>query len=174
MGLVARALLAFAALPGVVGFLAPWLIAGATRPASFSPLGLAPLVPGFVLLLWCVHAFYRRGSGTLAPWDPPRVLVAQGIYGVSRNPMYVAVVLILWGWAFGLASWPLAVYAAAVMVAFHLRVVFGEEPWLSRRYGDEWARYAARVPRWLGRVRHAPRLPAVDDAGRTDETSGSR
>jgi protein-S-isoprenylcysteine O-methyltransferase Ste14 len=163
MGLAARALLAFAALPGVVAFLAPWLIAGATWPTDFRPLGFVPLVPGVVLLLWCVYAFFRQGRGTLAPWDPPRALVADSVYGVSRNPMYVAVVLILCGWAIGFASWPLVLYAAAVMLAFHLRVVFGEEPWLSRRYGDEWARYAARVPRWLGRVR----LPhAVDDATR--------
>jgi protein-S-isoprenylcysteine O-methyltransferase Ste14 len=32
---------------------------------------------------------------------------------------------------------------------FHLRVVLGEEPWLARRYGDEWERYRAGVPRWL-------------------------
>ena len=42
-------------------------------------------------------------------------------------------------------------YALAVMVAFHLRIVFGEEPWLARRHGDAWARYRADVARWLGR-----------------------
>jgi hypothetical protein len=32
------------------------------------------------------------------------------------------------------------IYAIAVMLAFHLRVVVGEEPWLARRYGEEWMR----------------------------------
>jgi protein-S-isoprenylcysteine O-methyltransferase Ste14 len=65
--------------------------------------------------------------------------------------MYVAVMLILVGWAVGFRSRGLTIYAVVVMIVFHLRVVFGEEPWLARRYGEEWVRYRARVPRWLGR-----------------------
>lgn len=41
------------------------------------------------------------------------------------------------------------VVAFAVPIAFHLRVVFGEEPWLERTHGDQWRRYSRRVPRWL-------------------------
>jgi protein-S-isoprenylcysteine O-methyltransferase Ste14 len=57
--------------------------------------------------------------------------------------------VILLGWAIGYRSWPLALYAVAVLVAFHLRVVFNEEPWATRTFGDDWARYRSRVPRWL-------------------------
>ena len=64
--------------------------------------------------------------------------------------MYLAVLLVLWGWALGFRSPAIAVYALAVMAAFHLRVVFGEEPWLARTHGKAWARYKAQVPRWLG------------------------
>jgi protein-S-isoprenylcysteine O-methyltransferase Ste14 len=38
----------------------------------------------------------------------------------------------------------------ATGVGFHLRVVFGEEPWLARTFGAAWVRYEARVPRWFG------------------------
>ena len=92
------------------------------------------------------------GKGTLAPWARPEHLVTVGPYRVSRNPMYVAVVIVLWGWAVGFRSLPLAIYALLVMPAFHLRVVFGEEPWLAQRHGDQWERYQARVPRWFGPV----------------------
>jgi protein-S-isoprenylcysteine O-methyltransferase Ste14 len=44
------------------------------------------------------------------------------------------------GWAVGFHSRALTIYAVAVMIAFDLRVVFGEEPWLARRYGEEWMR----------------------------------
>jgi protein-S-isoprenylcysteine O-methyltransferase Ste14 len=149
--LPARAALAFLALPGVVGFLVPWrLIDRRFEDRVFHPSGFVPLVLGLILLVWCVAAFCRRGRGTLAPWDPPRELVVTGVYGLSRNPMYVAVVLVLCGWALGFRARPLVIYAVVVAVAFHLRVVFGEEPWLARRYGDEWIRYKARVPRWFG------------------------
>lgn len=43
----------------------------------------------------------------------------------------------------------LLVYALVVVIAFHLRVVFGEEPWLEGTHGDAWLRYRANVPRWL-------------------------
>jgi protein-S-isoprenylcysteine O-methyltransferase Ste14 len=104
-------------------------------------------------LLWCVRDFYVQGQGTLAPWAPPEHLVMVGLYRFTRNPMYVAVVLMLLGWAaaFGVAG--LYAYAAAIALAFHLRVVFGEEPWLARRHGAPWHDYVNRVPRWIGPVR---------------------
>lgn len=146
----AKALLAFLALPGMVAFAVPiaWLLASA-HTQLVQPLGLIPLVAGCSALLWCVRDFYLRGKGTLAPWSPPAHLVVVGLYRYTRNPMYVAVTLILLGWAvsFGLAG--LYAYAIVVAVAFHLRVVLGEEPWLARTHGTDWDEYARRVPRWF-------------------------
>jgi len=142
-----RALTAFLILPGTIAFLVPWLL----RPAveSFRAAGWAPLGVGTILLLWCVRDFYVAGRGSLAPWAPPERLVVVGLYRVSRNPMYVAVLLILCGWALGYASRELWIYAAIVALAFHVRVVWFEEPWLAGRYGEAYAAYTARVPRWL-------------------------
>ena len=36
------------------------------------------------------------------------------------------------------------------MLAFHLRLDFGEEPWLARTHGIAWAQDRAQVPRWFG------------------------
>ncbi len=146
-----RALIAFLALPGLVAFVIPaaWLWRTA-RTKLVQPIGLLPLLLGVVALLWCVRDFYVSGKGTLAPWAPPAKLVVVGLYRYSRNPMYVAVTLMLVGWAAAFASAGLLVYALVVAVAFHLRVVLGEEPWLARRYGTEWTDYAGSVSRWLG------------------------
>jgi len=43
----------------------------------------------------------------------------------------------------------LATYMLFVVVAFHFRVVFGEQPFLARTHGAAWDEYRARVPRWL-------------------------
>lgn len=152
--LFARAVLAFLALPGLVAFVVPALLLDADR-SRFDPVGLVLLLPGIVSLLWCVRSFYVEGTGTLAPWSPPRHLVVTGLYRYSRNPMYVSVALILWGWAAAFHSRTHAVYALAVMAAFHLRVVVAEEPWLARTHGDTWTLYRATVPRWFGRGRRA-------------------
>jgi protein-S-isoprenylcysteine O-methyltransferase Ste14 len=150
-----RALLAFLALPGVVAFAVPLGLL-APRDMPFDPRALALVVPGLILLFWCVRSFSINGRGTLAPWAPPEALVITGPYRFSRNPMYIAVALLLWGWAAGWWSRGLAVYAIGVMAAFHLRVVLGEEPWLAKRHGESWRRYAADVPRWLGRRHRSP------------------
>lgn len=113
------------------------------------PIGLALLACGTAALLWCVRDFYVSGKGTLAPWSPPTRLVIVGLYRYSRNPMYVCVALILFGWAITFGSIALLAYACFVVVAFHLRVTLGEEPWLRRTHGDTWNEYVARVPRWL-------------------------
>jgi protein-S-isoprenylcysteine O-methyltransferase Ste14 len=147
----ARALFAFVALPGLVAYVVPPLLAGEAGAVALPRgIGLVPVALGTALLLWCVWIFYREGKGTLAPWDPPKRLVMSGPYRWSRNPMYVAVVLVLAGWALAYGTTVLAIYAAAVTLAFHLRIVFGEEPWLARTHGPDWVRYRTRVPRWFG------------------------
>ena len=104
----ARALFAFLALPGIVAFAVP-------LAQVFDPAGLLPLGIGFAALLWCVRDFYIFGKGTLAPWAPPKNLVVCGLYRYSRNPMYVAVILILAGWAIGFHSRLLLGYMVVVM-----------------------------------------------------------
>ena len=153
-----RALVAFLAMPGLVAFAIPAVWLWQSGAASLHhPSSILVLALGFVGLLWCVRDFYVTGRGTLAPWAPPKRLVVVGLYRYSRNPMYVSVVLILLGWTLAFGSWVLFAYALVVASAFHLRVIFGEEPWLSRTHGQEWQEYASRVPRWLGRV--TPREP---------------
>jgi protein-S-isoprenylcysteine O-methyltransferase Ste14 len=63
--------------------------------------------------------------------------------------MYIAVLLILSGWALAFQSRGLWIYAACIAVAFHLRVILAEEPWLARTFGAEWLAYRGKVPRWL-------------------------
>jgi protein-S-isoprenylcysteine O-methyltransferase Ste14 len=155
--LFAEAVLAFVALPGVVAYFVPILFAP-SRP-RLDPPGLALVALGSALLLGCVWQFYSSGRGTLAPWTPPRHLVNGGLYRFSRNPMYVAVILVLWGWAWTFRSPGLATYAAAMMVVFHFRVVWFEEPWLAETHGESWTRYKASVPRWIGRLQRS-RQPA--------------
>jgi protein-S-isoprenylcysteine O-methyltransferase Ste14 len=148
--LFVRALFAFLALPGIVAFAAPLLVFKRTwPPVGWAWIGAVVLAVGFVLLAMTVRDFYVLGRGTLAPWSPPTRLVVAGLYRFSRNPMYVGVLCIVLGWAILFRSGSLAVYAAALAVVFHVRVVWGEEPWLARTHGAEWQAYAARVPRWM-------------------------
>jgi protein-S-isoprenylcysteine O-methyltransferase Ste14 len=148
--LLARAIVAFLVLPGTIAFIVPLAVLAPGGPKAFTDWwGLLPLGFGVVLLLACVRRFYVAGRGTLAPWSPPTHLVTSGPYRYSRNPMYIAVTLILCGWALGFRSPALTVYAVSVAILFHLRVVLNEEPYVARTHGDGWSAYKGRVRRWL-------------------------
>jgi len=152
--LFARALFAFLVLPGTMGFAIPLLlIEPGWRDRPFDWWAALLLAGGFALLLWCVREFYVAGKGTLAPWSPPVHLVTSGPYRISRNPMYVAMTTILLGWAWAFHSQSLMWYAAFMVLAFHARILLGEEPRLAREFSEAWRRYRAEVPRWLGATR---------------------
>jgi protein-S-isoprenylcysteine O-methyltransferase Ste14 len=146
--LFVRAVVAFLALPGIVAMVIPGLLLRSAR-ATATATGVGVLAVGLLLLLWCVRDFFVAGKGTLAPWSPPTHLVRVGLYRRSRNPMYVAVLLMLIGWALTYRTTALWVYAAVIAVMFHLRVILNEEPFLERTHGNEWNEYRASVPRWL-------------------------
>jgi protein-S-isoprenylcysteine O-methyltransferase Ste14 len=145
--LLPRALFAFLALPGMVAFFLPWLLHPPREPMS--PFGIPVFALGIVGLLLCVRDFYVTGKGTLAPWSPPKNLVAVGLYRWSRNPMYVSVLTILLGWALLYPGRILWAYLLTVAVGFHLRVMLNEEPYLARTHGEAWTAYRARVRRWF-------------------------
>ncbi len=145
-----RALLAFVALPGIFAGLIPAQI------VMYDPylgpsyhIGYLSVLFGFVILSFCVRDFLVIGRGTLAPWDPPKHLVIVGLYRYSRNPMYVAIINILAGWALIGGSPLLAAYSLVMATVFYLRVVYGEEPELAKQFGAEWIDYTKKVPRWL-------------------------
>ena len=76
--------------------------------------------------------------------------VAPGLYRFSRNPMYVGVLLVVFGQSVLFASPRLAAYFCAVAIFFHLIVVFAEEPHLRATRGASYEMYCRAVPRWLG------------------------
>src|SRR5688500_4306470 len=78
-------------------------------PATASELSLAiagalTISAGLTLVCLTIWHFATRGRGTLAPWDPPRHLVVEGVYRYVRNPMISGVMLILFGEAMALRS----------------------------------------------------------------------
>lgn len=141
--------------PGTVTVFLPYLLLFSRRggnPPEWEMLrffGLAPLLVGFGIYLWCAYDFAAKGRGTPAPIDPPKQLVRSGLYRLTRNPMYVGIMLILLGEAICFASAALYFYAAAVFLGFNGFIIFYEEPTLRRLFGESYSHYCAEVPRWL-------------------------
>ncbi len=111
--------------------------------------GMVVAAVGAALALWCVATFVLVGQGTPAPFDPPRRLVIAGPYRFVRNPMYIGAGLALAGAALFYASFELMAYICLLFLAFHLFVVFHEEPSLKKSFGEEYNAYCRAVGRWL-------------------------
>jgi len=143
-------------VPGTVAGVVPWLLLqGSGGPVLQLPsiwmVGFLPLLSGVVLYLWCAGTFTFIGKGTPAPIDAPKVLVIQGPYQWVRNPMYIAVLLVVIGEAILFRSFLLVGYALLVWLVVHLFVVFVEEPSLRGQFGGSYETYLRTVRRWLPR-----------------------
>jgi zinc D-Ala-D-Ala carboxypeptidase len=135
-----------AAMWGMSGLQPTLPLAPLVRQAAV--LGLAVLGVGFDLL--GLIAFLRSKT-TINPLQPGKAsaLVTAGVYRVSRNPMYLGLLLLLTAWAIHLSS----VWSCLGPVFFVLYInrfqIAPEERVLRGLFGEEYARYAARVRRWL-------------------------
>lgn len=140
-------------VPGTVTVYLPCLIVPVRRAFAeaslVQDLGLLPILLGAAIYAWCAWDFTVAGRGTPAPIDPPKELVARGLYRYSRNPMYVGVLTILFGEALWLASWRLLAYAGLIALCFTLFVRLYEEPALRRQFGASYEHYCQTVPRWI-------------------------
>jgi protein-S-isoprenylcysteine O-methyltransferase Ste14 len=153
MWLLAKNLLFTVVVPGTVAVYVPlWLARGGSASAGSVAAAIPLFLVGGALYAWCVWDFARFGRGTPAPIDAPTRLVVRGPYRLVRNPMYVAVLTVILGWAVLFRSTALAAYALVVAALFHLFVLLYEEPRLRREFGREYDDYCARAGRWLPRL----------------------
>jgi protein-S-isoprenylcysteine O-methyltransferase Ste14 len=113
-------------------------------------LAVALSAAGVAFALAGILAF-RRANTTVNPAKPEAAstFVASGVYRVSRNPMYVGLLLVLTGWAFFLCH-ALTFLFLPVFVAYMNRFqIAPEERALSARFGSEYATYTRSVRRWI-------------------------
>jgi len=160
-----RHLLSVLILPFMATVVIPGLLvirAGGVRPGFGLPFPAAPLflvvgllfiAAGLYLVVKTNVLFYRIGRGTLAPWDPTRKLVAQGVYRHVRNPMIAGVMAALLGEGLCLGL-PAALCWWVIFVTVNvIYLPTVEEPGLRRRFGDEYEECRKNVPRWIPRLR---------------------
>jgi len=158
LNVIVRSLVALTLVAGIFLVGVPYLLRSlgsglfSYREGGFGLIGIVPIAVGAAILYWCAWTFALRGKGTPAPFDPPKMLVASGLYRVVRNPMYLGAELVLIGQAVVFGSLAILTYAAALWLVFHLFLVYYEEPNLRRRFRDSYERYCETVPRWIPRL----------------------
>lgn len=113
-------------------------------------LGGLLIAAGITFDIAGVIAFYRART-TIHPIKPEKTaaIVTTGIYRISRNPMYVGLLLFLLAWALSLAN-PLTIIMLPVFVAYITRFqIIPEERILTAKFGATYLAYQQAVRRWL-------------------------
>ena len=94
---------------------------------------------------------FRAADTTVNPLKPETAsaLVQSGIFGKTRNPMYVGLLLILSGWAVWLQSLACLAILPLFVVAITELQIKPEEAAMRKLFGDEYQRYCDKVGRWI-------------------------
>ena len=82
-------------------------------------------------------------------WRPSTTIVGTGPYRLTRNPIYLGMMLGLIGLAVALNSLWLLLPVAPFALVIRYGVVAREEAYLERKFGDVHLSYKSRVRRWL-------------------------
>ena len=95
-------------------------------------------------------AGYFRTIGTpIDPTGSAKHLATGGIYKFTRNPMYLGGVIFFTGLALAFRSGWLLALVPLIAVGLHKLAIEPEEAYLTRRFGDGYAAYCAKVRRWI-------------------------
>jgi protein-S-isoprenylcysteine O-methyltransferase Ste14 len=112
---------------------------------AVSWLGVLLCLAGLTLLSLSLVSFGKSFRVGIDP-DRPDKLATTGVFAFSRNPIYVAFVLL--GQFLVFPNWILLVYLVAAAALFH-RQVLREEEFLKKQYGRQYSEYCERVNRYL-------------------------
>ncbi|MBY8974670.1 isoprenylcysteine carboxylmethyltransferase family protein [Rhodobacteraceae bacterium NNCM2] len=103
---------------------------------------------GLVLAVWSAIAF-RQARTTIVPRERPSALVEGGPYVFSRNPIYLADLMILTGWCIGYGLLVTVILVAIYWWVLEQRFILPEEEVLRRDLGPPYMAYKKRVGRWI-------------------------
>ena len=117
-------------------------------PFPYNQLGWIPVTLGIVLNLWTDNLF-KKHQTTVKPYLKPSYFIIKGPFCISRNPMYLCMLLILAGTAILLKSVVLLLPSFLfifVMEGFYIRK---EELYLTEQFGKDFLKYKRKVRKWL-------------------------
>lgn len=123
-------------------------------PVNFLPktlattAGIALMAAGLTIILTAIWQM-RQAKTNVEPWKPTTAILDTGLYAVSRNPIYLGMILIYIGIGFLFDLIWFLPPLAAVLLTVHFGVITREEKYLTGKFGDEYLNYKNRVRRWI-------------------------
>lgn len=111
-------------------------------------LGCIPLFLGIGLNIIADRAF-KIVNTTVKPFEESAVFITDGIYGFSRHPMYLGMVLIILGIAILTGSLSPLLAIPVFIYLLETKFIRVEEKMLEEKFGETWLEYKAKVRKWI-------------------------
>jgi protein-S-isoprenylcysteine O-methyltransferase Ste14 len=113
------------------------------------PIGIVLIITGVGIVVLARREFAHHDQPT-DPGHPTTRIVQTGVFAISRNPLYLASVIVFLGIALALnILWGLITLLASIFLC-HYVLIIPEERYLTVKFGKEYEEYTASVHRWLG------------------------
>lgn len=117
--------------------------------------GLIFKITGYCLLLLAIVIIgisvyqFRKAKTHIEPWQPTSSIITDGVFKISRNPIYLAFVVACIGFA-GILNSPLLILSSLTSyLCLTWFVIQKEEAYLSAKFGAPYQLYCQEVRRWL-------------------------
>lgn len=117
-------------------------------PELIRYLGAIPVLAAVWIVGKSARLFQKQDT-TVMPYERSSSLVTDGFYEYSRNPMYLAMLLLLVGVAWLLGSLTAFLPVPFMYLVLRIRVIAMEEGMLEETFGEEYLDYKRKVRRWL-------------------------
>jgi protein-S-isoprenylcysteine O-methyltransferase Ste14 len=109
---------------------------------------VALIAIGFGVMMWAWWQFQQH-EVAICPTDPTDYLITDGIYRYTRNPMYLGMILMLFGVAVFFGTLPFYIAAIAYVIVMDQSFCPYEEDKLAKTFGEQYAAYESKVRRWI-------------------------
>lgn len=127
-----------------------WLVFPIVRFVAFpmSLVGILPLGVGLGIAKRGSDIFEKKGTN-IETFNDPDLLVTDGLYRISRNPMYLGFFMALLGVAVMLGAFSSILVALVFFVVTDRWYIPFEEDAMDKIFGERYAEYKAKTRRWL-------------------------
>jgi len=133
-----------------INFVVPFSLPQGIFRQILIPVGIVLVLMGigFIVLARREFAYFSQPTD---PGHPTCKVIKTGVFAISRNPLYLASVLVFLGLALALNMlWALVTLLFSIIICLYVLII-PEEQYLTEKFGEEYKEYTASVHRWLGR-----------------------
>ncbi len=124
-----------------------WPTGLSNRPLALAA-GAAFLLLGVAGLFAAIRTMLRAQT-TINPYKSTTAIVSDGVFGFSRNPIYVSDTILYIGLGLILDTWWALIFTPIVIWIMSTGVIAREEAYLEKKFGNDYLEYKRKVRRWF-------------------------